>query len=97
MQVRVPRTFIPPEAYSIANNFRRLAQEARRLANELRRLSNVLNSGWEGNSKNNFMNDFLPKASDLERLADHLERSARTIETTKVTVWEYKVVKDNRK
>ena len=92
MKIRVPRTFIPPEAHSIANNFRQTASEVRRLAGQLNEIGNTLNATWEGRSKNNFMGEFNPEPGNLNSFADYLESCAQNVERMTVTVWEEKEV-----
>lgn len=97
MRIRVPKTFVPKEAYVIAGNFRRAAGEARSLASQLQSVGNSLNSSWEGNSKNQFMQEFQSEPGNLLDYANYLEQCARTIERMTVTVWEEKEIKDTNK
>lgn len=96
MRIRVPRTFVPPEAHKIAADFRRAARESRQLASQLRSVGGTLNSTWEGNSKNQFMGEFNPEPGNLDSYASYLEQCARNIEHIKVTIWEEKEVKDHK-
>ena len=91
--IKVPNTFIPPEARQIAAAFRAAAAQVRAQASSLKGVGYTLNSSWEGNSKNNFMGDFSPEPGNVESYASWLEDRARDIEHMKVTVWETKVVK----
>ena len=97
MHIRVPKTFVPKEAYAIAGSFRRAASEARTLAARLQRVGNNLNATWEGNSKNCFMNELNPETGNLIDYANYLEQCARTIERMTVTIWEAKEIQDTKK
>ncbi len=86
--IRVPRTFVPSEAYAIAAGFRAEAGRVRGTAQQLRTTGNNLDSTWEGNSKNNFFAQFRPEPGNVESYAAWLEEKARNIECMTVTVWE---------
>jgi uncharacterized protein YukE len=90
--IRVPRTFVPGEAHSIAAGFRAQAGRARDLARQLRDVGGTLNTWWEGNAKNVFFSTFSSEPGNLESYASWLEDKARNIEGMTVTVWETKVV-----
>jgi len=95
--VRVPRTFVPGEAYAIAAGFRTEANRARALATQLREVGGGLESTWEGNAKNTFMNDFRPEPGNVESYAAWLEAQAQSIEHMTVTVWESKLIRTSDK
>jgi uncharacterized protein YukE len=94
MRIRVKKTIVPKEAYEIAGNFRRAAQEARNLASQLQRVGNSLNATWEGNSKNNFMQKINPEPGNLNDYANYLEQCAHKIEHMTVDIWEEKEIQD---
>ncbi len=81
---------VPKEAKGIAEKFRQSARQARALAQTLRKTAGVLDSSWEGNSKNNFMGDFKGEPSKLESYADWLESKANEIENITVAFKEKK-------
>jgi uncharacterized protein YukE len=91
--IRVPRTFVPGEAHSIAAGFRSQAGRVRDLARQLRDVGGTLNTWWEGNAKNVFFSSFSSEPGNLENYASWLEDRARNIEGMTVTVWESKVVR----
>ncbi len=82
---------VPKEAREIAEKFRQSARKARALAQTLRKSAGILDSSWEGNSKNNFMGEFKGEPSKLESYADWLDSKAREIENIKVAFKEKKV------
>jgi uncharacterized protein YukE len=90
--IRVPRTFVPGEAHSIAAGFRSQAARVRDLAQQLRNVGGTLDTTWEGNAKNTFISSFSSQPGNLESYASWLEDQARQIEGMTVTVWDNKVV-----
>ena len=90
--IRVPRTFVPGEAHSIAAGFRSQAARVRDQARQLRNVGGTLDTTWEGNAKNAFFSSFSSEPGNLESYASWLEDRARQIEGMTVTVWEQKTV-----
>jgi uncharacterized protein YukE len=90
--IRVPRTFVPGEAHSIAAGFRSQAGRVRDLARQLRDVGGTLDTWWEGNAKNAFFGSFSSEPGNLDSYAAWLEDRAREIEGMTVTVWDTKVV-----
>ena len=90
--IRVPRTYVPPEAYSIAAGFRSQAARVRDQAQQLRNVGGTLDTTWQGNAKNAFFSSFSSEPGNLESYASWLEDRARQIEGMTVTVWDTKVV-----
>ena len=94
IRVRVEHWFIPPEAHTIAGQFRAQAGAIREQANALGKAKNTLEGSWEGNSKNNFMQMFDPTPGNLNSFASWLEQAAKIIENTKAMEyrWEWREV-----
>lgn len=94
VQVRKERWFVPPEAHTIAAQFRTQAGVIRDQATALRKAKSTLDSSWEGNSKNKFMAEFDPMPGNLDSYAAWLEQAANKIERTQAMeyyyVWEYR-------
>jgi len=93
--IRVPKRFTPPEAYTIAAQFRGQAKHVRSLAAQLRQVKAKLDASWEGNSKNRFFSEFEPEISKMDAFADWLEAKANQIEHIVVTIWEEIQVPDD--
>jgi len=91
--IRVPRTFVPSEAYAIAAGFRAEAARVRGLSQQLSGIGGTLDSSWEGNAKNRFFGIFRPEPGNTESYAAWLDAQARNIERMTVTVWETQVVR----
>jgi uncharacterized protein YukE len=83
-----PVSNVPPEAFEIAASFRTAADKIRQLSAELRSTGAALDSIWEGNAKNRFMDAYQSQPGDLESYAAWLDNAARQIEAIRVTTWE---------
>lgn len=88
-RVRVEKWFTPKEAHTIASQFRTQARVIREQANALRKERSTLDSSWEGNSRNNFMQLLDPVPGNLESFAQWLESQANKIENLKALKYEY--------
>ncbi len=85
---RVPRTFIPPEAKTIADELRRIAAETRAMTAGLGLGGKPMDALLQELSGMERFRGFAPVAQDAGALADWLEAQARRLENTKVTTWE---------
>jgi WXG100 family type VII secretion target len=83
-----PISISPPEAVEIAASFRTAAEKIRQLSAELRSMGAAIDSMWEGNAKNRFMDAYQSQPGDLESYAAWLDNAARQIEAIRVTTWE---------
>lgn len=81
-------SIVPPEAAEIAASFRSAADKIRQLSSPLRSAGAALDSVWEGNAHNLFMDAFRPQPGDLESFADWLESTASKIESIRITTTE---------
>ncbi len=84
----VPKTFTPPEAHGIAQDFRRAANQARSLAGQLKAGGAALEATWQGTSKTLFYEKFDKVPPNLLTIAEWLLDRANYIESIKVTIWE---------
>jgi uncharacterized protein YukE len=91
-RVRVDHWFTPPEAHTIASQFRAKAGEIRAQAQNIRRGRSTLDISWEGNSKNNYFASLSPVPGDLDNYANWLEQKANQIENLKALEyrWEWR-------
>jgi len=91
-RVRVDHWFTPPEAHTIAGQFRAKAGEIRAQAQAIRRGRSTLDLSWEGKSKNNYFVSLNPMPGDLENYANWLEQKANQIEHMKALEyrWEWR-------
>lgn len=86
--MRVARTFIPPEAHTIAAQFRQAAHQLRASSGKLNSIGATLDSDWLGHSKELFFDQFRNQPSSVNALADWLMDRAQYIESIYVTIWE---------
>jgi WXG100 family type VII secretion target len=81
-------SLVPPEAMEIAASFRAAAEKIRQLSSTLRTTGTALDTMWEGNSKQHFMDAYNPQPGNLESYAMWLESTADQIESITVTTEE---------
>ncbi len=86
--MRVAKTFVPPEAHSIAEQFRHAAHQLRESSGNLNSVGATLDSDWLGHSKELFFDQFRNQPSAINTMADWLLDRARYIESIQVTIWE---------
>ncbi len=91
----VAKTFVPPEAHAIAEEFRRAANDLYSSSGNLNSIRATLDSNWLGQSKNLFFEAFANQPATVNSLAEWLMNSAHTIENIHVTI--YVEVPDNRR
>lgn len=89
--VRKEYWFIPPEANTIAGEFRKQASSVRNQATQLRKVQSALNSDWAGEAKNKYMSQFENTPNELDGYAAWLERQANIIKGIKALryKWEW--------
>ena len=78
--VKVEERFIPPEAHTIAAQFRNQARTIRDQARDVRQSISTMESTWAGNAQKRFMPRIANTPRDLDAYAAWLEDSARRIE-----------------
>ena len=83
----VARTFVPPEAHAIAEEFRRAANELCSSSGNLNSIRATLDGNWLGQSKNLFFEAFGNQPAAVNSLAEWLTNSANTIENIHVTIY----------
>jgi uncharacterized protein YukE len=83
----VAKTFVPPEAYEIAAQFRQAASDMRALSGDLSSIGTTLDPEWDGHSKELFFDKFRPQPPAVTSLADWLMQCANTIEHIHVTIY----------
>ncbi len=83
----VARTFVPPEAHEIAQEFRRAAAQLRTSSSNLNSIRDTLDTNWLGHSKDLFFDEFANQPSRVNSLAESLMSDAQTIENIHVTIY----------
>ena len=78
------RYFTPPEAGTLAEDFRTRAGTIQGLADDLARVVGELDMAWEGRSQRWFMTELLPAVRDAEQLVSQLEALAGAIAEIRV-------------
>lgn len=84
----VTKWITPPEAYTIAAEFEKKANEAYDIAARLDRIKSHLDYTWEGNSKNRFMASFENNPALIRSYAEELRADANAIRAIRVSVTE---------
>jgi uncharacterized protein YukE len=87
-KMRVAKTFVPPEAHAIADQFRRAANQLRTSSENLNQISGVLDNGWLGHSKELFFDLYRNQPTAVNAMADWLTDRANYVENIHVTIWE---------
>lgn len=88
IEVRRSRTFVPAEAHGIAARWRGIATEIRGVAEGLRVLGSTLETGWAGNARDRFMQEFGSLPGEVDGCAELLDSLAGQVESITVTEWE---------
>jgi uncharacterized protein YukE len=88
IEVERSRTFIPPEATYLANQFRSAAEKATELADQCDQTQYTLDETWEGKSQQVFFEERREQSNLLRRFAVELTMAANRIGSIEVTVWE---------
>ncbi len=88
-RVRVDHWFTPPEARTIASQFRAQARVIREQAGAIRKAKGTLDISWEGRSKNNFDTLIDPVPGNLDAFAQWLEGKASEIERLQALEYRY--------
>ena len=88
IEVRRSRTFVPAEAHGIAARWRGIATEIRGVAEGLRVLGSTLETGWVGNARDRFMQEFGSLPGEVDGCAELLDSLAGQVESIAVTEWE---------
>ncbi len=88
--VKVEERFIPPEAHTIAAQFRNQARAVREQARNLRSSISTMESTWAGNAQKRFMSKITNSPRDLDAYASWLEDSANKIERMEAIRIKYK-------
>ena len=89
MLKRIKVYFIPPEAPEIAARFDSTANRVHDVLKEYRDCHRTLESNWQGNSANLYMELADPEARTLEDYARWLHQQADQIRSQKVYRWEW--------
>ena len=87
-KMRVAKTFVPPEAHAIAEQFRSAANQLRTSSESLNQIGATLDSNWSGHSKELFFDLYRNHPTAVNAMADWLLDRANYIENIHVTVWE---------
>jgi uncharacterized protein YukE len=88
IEVTRQRTFVPPEAIHLADQFRAAGEKARELADRCDQTQATLNETWEGRSQQTFSEYRREQSNLLRRFAVELFQAADRIGSLEVTVWE---------
>lgn len=81
-------TFVPPEAGGIAASLRSASAKVRDLSTNSRSTGSLLDTSWEGHSKDRFIDTFQSEPGNLDSYSSWLESAANQIESITVTKWE---------
>lgn len=85
--VTVEKWITPPQAGSIASEFRAAAQEVREIANKVRNKGEMIRPGWVCPVKDIFFSHFDPCPGELDSFAQQLDAAADDIRNTKVKIY----------
>lgn len=88
IEVRRSRTFVPVEAHGIAARWRGIATQIKGVAEGLRVLGSALETGWAGNARDRFMQEFGSVPGEVDGCAELLDTLAGQVESITVTEWE---------
>jgi uncharacterized protein YukE len=87
-KMRVAKTFVPPEAHAIAEQFRHAANQLRTSSESLNQIGSTLDSSWSGHSKELFFDLYRNHPAAVNAMADWLMDRANYVENIYVTIWE---------